>query len=160
MSTVPTIANWTTINHPIYHKPYALVGTSASGTVLVVVPLFDLRDADLSGKVDLGEWFAAWIGGNQNRQAQEAAMLLSAAVEMADPDLYQLANRKLFAAGFSAGVQQFQKLYLKSYVSDAIGLALDQTSLSIISKYFIKIGFEAEFYRFLENARQAFGTKR
>ena len=148
-----SITSWQIVNDPLYKKPLALVGLT-DYSVVVVIPLHDLRDVNFDGKVSFAERVTSLMWSGFGLKAHEAGMLMSIAIEMADPDLKQIADKKLLQAGFTVGMQQFNKMYLKSFVNQSIGLIIDSTSLNTISKYFVKKGFENVFNSLIQSAQK------
>lgn len=153
MSPASGVISWQLVNHPTLKKPIALVGIG-NDEALVIFPFYDLRDFDFNGKLSVKERVGSHVPvfGPQMVKSSEALLLRSIAIDIADPALKQKADLTLIRAGYVAVVQQIQTLYIKNLVGGGLGLALEKTSLTIVSKYFVKKAFEQTLSAMLKAA--------
>jgi hypothetical protein len=138
MDTKQKIDSWIPLKEG--HKTIAVAGVS-QGSLVALIPLYDLRDGNLDGKVDFGERLGNFFSGNLAVQTQGAYLLKKAAVEIGDPIADQYANRQLLGAAYSYAKKQLNSIYVGSLVGSGVGQMV-KGSVSPLVGYFVKKGAE------------------
>lgn len=127
-------------------KIIAVAGTDASGSMQVLFPLYDPRDADYSGTIDPLEKFSDFFSRGFSRQAQEAKILWTAAAELGDPIQWSNAQKSLYRDAFRYVLTQIDKQYVTGLISGSVGKIVETAILargvSPILGYFVKLGAE------------------
>ena len=141
--------HWTLYAHPKNGALKVVVGYAAlnsrANDVLVIIPLYDLRDTNHDGSVSVGETLLPWVPfvGGAVTPMQEAELMMQIGVDLHDPGLVQKARMRALGTAFEAADKAFRKHTLAGMVNLPIKQALAAFPLDKISSYVIKKGSSA-----------------
>jgi hypothetical protein len=154
---------WIIVNHPLWKKPAALVGLRDTHFV-GYIPLMDPRDANGDGTVSTQEWIAANIPilGRLSTEAETGQIMMAIAQDrrVLDVQLDSQGKKVILNATLVAVEQAISMLYIQQIAGPAAALALSGTTLTGISYFIAKKGFEQIFKVMIDRAIAPFGRRR